>query len=228
MCLCIFVFVYFCVFGCWDGGTCCMAAGKNGELGCSSYWFWFWRRQQHWGHQHHHPPYHHHHASPSSSSTSASASSLSSSSSFLDTSWRPDLLEHMQCLGTIEMGSQTGSTCTVEGRKSRTCALLKCDRQRRARTRHQEEEVWCLVEERMLLLPVVPARHPKLADQFLPGTAASSLWSPEKEVPTMPKVVSAKPLGLTSPPSSEYWILAGGWQGQATDTQIWGEGEKFG
>ena len=67
-----------------------------------------------------------------------------------------------------------------------------------------------LLERMLLSLAVVPARHPKLADQFLPGTAASSLWSPEKEVPTMPKVVSAKPLGLTSPPSSEYWILAGG------------------
>ena len=99
--------------------------------------------------------------------------------SSLDTFFRPDLLEHMQCLGEIGIRSQRGTNGTVEGSKSRTCALLKCERQRRARTRHQEEEEgWCLVEERMLLsLPAVPARHPKLADQFLPGTAASSLSS---------------------------------------------------
>ena len=156
-----------------------MAAGKNGELGCSSYWFWFWRRQRQ---QHHHPPYQNHHASlSSSSSTSASASSLSSL--FLPlhrhilTSWPVEA--HAVFGDRFGMGSQRGTNCTVEGSKSRTCALLKCERQRRARTRHQEEEEgWCLVEERMLLsLPAVPARHPKLADQFLPGTAASSLSS---------------------------------------------------
>ena len=42
-CCWMYFFVLICVFGlCWDGGTC--SAGKNGELGCSSYWFWFWRR----------------------------------------------------------------------------------------------------------------------------------------------------------------------------------------
>ena len=118
LCVCVFgICVLLCIWvGWWDGAPAVWRVGRMVSWGVPAIDFdsgggGWWSQD----HQHHPPSHHHHHASTSSSSSSNVCFRIASSFFFffrLQVPWRPDLLEHMQCVGIIERGSQTGSTFT--------------------------------------------------------------------------------------------------------------------